>query len=177
MAARFCNPDGSVLPEQLIAMAKSGKTSLTYDTLLDCAAIENELLRYNREWFRQAQDTPFGHGELFELLGYDGLTEEATAIVSGTCIPYMGIPMSRELQTFLEECRRPDSVKEISSIISVADFTKTVKEWKETTSTSPSGRHLGHYKTTLFNERMTALHVSMINLPIMNGFAPERWTH
>jgi hypothetical protein len=54
---------------------------------------------------------------------------------------------------------------------------KTVKKWKETTSTSPSGRHLGHYTTILFNERMTALHVAILNLPIMRGFAPERWTH
>ena len=48
-----------------------------------------------------------------------------------------------------------------------------VKEWKETTSTSPSGRHLGHYKTALFDDWITALHVAMLNLPIMHGFAPE----
>jgi hypothetical protein len=85
-------------------MAQSDKASVTYDTLLDYEAIENELLRYNsREWFRQAKNTPFGHGDLFDLLGYDGLTEEATAIVSGSCTQYMGIPMSRELQIFREE--------------------------------------------------------------------------
>ncbi len=128
VAARFCSSDRTILPEHLIAMAQSDKTSVTYDTLLDCEAIEHELLRYNREWFRQAKTTPFGHGELFDLLGYDGLTDEASAIVLGTCKQHMGIPMSRELQTFLEECRRPDSVKEISSFITIADFTKTVKE-------------------------------------------------
>jgi hypothetical protein len=85
--------------------------------------------------------------------------------------------MSRELQTFLEECCRPTTVKEISSFVTIADYTKAMKEWKETTSTSPSGRHLGHYKTTLLDDRMTALHVAMLNLPVMHGFAPERWTH
>jgi hypothetical protein len=89
----------------------------------------------------------------------------------------MGIPMSRELQVFLEECRRPATVKEISSFITIAHFTKAVKEWKETTSTSPSGRHLGHYKTALLNNRLTALHVAMLNMPIMYGFSRERWTH
>ena len=177
VAARFTNADGTLLPEHLIAMAQADKSSVTYDTILDCDRIEQELLRYNRKWFRQAAETPFGHGELFQLLGYDGLTAEADAIISGTCIPYMGLQTSRELQIFLEECRRPDLVKEISSFISIDNFKKTVKEWKETTSTSPSGRHLGHYKTALLNDRLTALHVAMINLPIMHGFAPERWTH
>jgi hypothetical protein len=150
---------------------------VTYATLLDCNAIEQELLQYNHNWFRQAKDTPFGHGELYDLVGYDGLTAEATAIVNGTCIPYLGIHMSWELQTFLEECCRPTTVKEISSFVTIADYTKALKEWKETTSTSPSGRHFGHYKTALLDDRMTALHVAMLNLPVMHGFAPERWTH
>jgi hypothetical protein len=177
VAARFSQDDGTILPDHLIAMAQADKHSVTYDTVLDCDTIESELLQYNRTWFRQATDTPFGNGELFHLLGYDGLTEEASAIVSGTCISYMGIPMSRELQTFLEECRRPGSVKEVSSFITIDAFTETVKEWKETTSTSPSGRHLGHYKTALLNDRLLALYVDMLNLPITYGFAPERWTH
>ena len=177
VAARFCQPDGTVTPEQLIEMAKSDKTAVEYATILDCNEIEEELLRYNRNWFRQAKDTPFGHGGLFDMVGYDGLTEEASAIVSGQCMSYMGIPMSRELQVFLEECRRPASVKTISTKISRAAFVKTVKAWKETTSTSPSGRHLGHLKTSLLDERLLGLHVDMLNIPIENGFAPERWTH
>ena len=85
--------------------------------------------------------------------------------------------MTRELQVFLEECRRPARVTQISTFITIEDFRQMVKEWKETTSTSPSGRHLGHYKTARFDNRITALHVAMLNLPIMHGFAPERWTH
>ncbi len=97
VAARFCDLDGILLPDHLIEMAKSDKSSVLYSTLLDGDAIEQELLQYNRNWFRQAKDTPFGHGELYDLVGYDGLTAEATAIVNGTSIPYLGIPMSREL--------------------------------------------------------------------------------
>ena len=40
------------------------------------------------------------------MVGSDGLTEEAGAIISGDCVAYMGIPMSPELQAFLEECKR-----------------------------------------------------------------------
>jgi hypothetical protein len=88
----------------------------------------------------------------------------------------MGIPMNRELQVFLEECKHPSNVPEISAFISLEDFNKCVKRWKETTSTSPSGRHLGHYKTAILDDEVAQLHVDMINFSITYGIAPEGWT-
>jgi hypothetical protein len=35
---------------------------------------------------------------------------------------------------------------QIRSRITLVDFTTAIKVWSEKTSTSPSGRHLGHYK-------------------------------
>jgi hypothetical protein len=89
----------------------------------------------------------------------------------------MGIPMNRELQVFQEECQRPSNVPEISAFVSLEDFKKRVQRWKETTSTSPSGRHLGHYKTAILDDEVVQLLVDMINFPITHGFAPDRWTH
>ena len=155
-------------------MAQFDKTSVEYETLLDCNEIEEELTRYNRNWFRQAKDTPFGHGALYEMMGYDGLTDQATAIVEGTTAPSdLGIPMRREVKVFLDECRRPPSVPEIQTTILTDDYISTVKAWKETTSTSPSGRHLGHYRTAILDPRMADLHTQLINIPIAHGFAPE----
>ena len=176
-ASRFSNPDGSITRNQLWNLARSDKNAVGYETILDCVTMEKTLNEYNRSWFRQAADTPFGHGDLYNLVGFDGLTEEADAILNGECIDYMGIPMSKELQVFLEECKRPNQLKEISAIISDEDFQKTVKKWKESTSTSPSGRHLGHYKAAILDDDITHLHVEMLNIPIQLGFAPDRWTH
>jgi hypothetical protein len=178
VAARFCNPDGTIISKaQLIPMAQSDKHSVDDEVVLDSAKINAELLLYNREWFRQAKSTPFGEGDLFRLLDYDGLTEEADSIISGECIEYMGIPMSSELRVFLEECKRPSTVRTISSVISVDDFRKTVRTWMESTSTSPSGRHLGHYKVALLDDMVADIHTSMLNLPITFGSAPSRWKH
>ena len=47
IAARFCSSDGTLTPAHLIAMAQSDKTSVEHATILDCDAIEDELLRYN----------------------------------------------------------------------------------------------------------------------------------
>ncbi|KAI2493431.1 hypothetical protein MHU86_21130 [Fragilaria crotonensis] len=129
VASKFCQPDGSLTKANLIQMAQSDKTSVEYTTILDSEEIEHELMTYNRAWFRQAHETPFGHGELYDMVGYDGLTEEA------------------------------DNIK-----------------WKESTSTSPSGRHLGHYRTAILDDQVAALHTDMLNLPIQYGFAPDRWT-
>lgn len=158
-------------------MAQADKHSVEYATVIDGDIIQEEILHYNCEWFRQSSDTPFGSGVLYDLVGGDGLTEEADAIIDGQCIEYMGIPMSRELQVFLEECKRPESVPTISSIISLENFKTTVKKWKESTSTSPSGRHLGHYKVSLVDDDIASLHTDMLNIPITHGFAPSRWTH
>ena len=72
------------------------------------------------------------------------------------------------------------NVPEISAFINlVEDFKKWVQCWKETTSTSPSGRHLGHYKTAILDDRWRnySILVDMINFPITHGFALDRWTH
>jgi hypothetical protein len=94
VVAKFCQPDGSLTKANLISMSQADKTSVEYATIIDCAEIEHELLQYNKMWFRQAHVTPFGHGKLYNLVGYDGLTEEATNIVSGMCIDH------RELTVF-----------------------------------------------------------------------------
>jgi antitoxin component of RelBE/YafQ-DinJ toxin-antitoxin module len=67
----------------------------------------------------------------------------------------MGLPMSREAQIFLEECRQPTSVSPIETVISEKDYVDAVKAWKETTSTSPSGRHLGHYRTAILDNELS----------------------
>ena len=103
----------------------------------------------------------------FNLVGFEGLTaEEANAIINGNCIDYMlGIPMSNKLKVFLKEYNRPKHLQEILAIISDDDFQQTVKKWKESTSTSPSGRHLGHYKAAMLDDDITYLHVNMLNIP------------
>jgi hypothetical protein len=176
-ASRFSNPDGTLTRDQLWALARYDKTAVAYQTILDCTQMEATLNEYNRSWFRQASDTPFGHGDLYNLVGFEGLTEEADAILNGECMDYMGIPMSNELKTFLEECKRPKQLKEISATISDEDFKTTIQKWKESISTSPSGRHLGHYKAAILDDDITHLHVDMLNIPIEFGFSPERWTH
>ena len=131
VATKYCEEDGSVTRSQLIKMAQTDKNSVEFNTLLDADEIELELLRYNHDWFRQAADTPFGHGELYDMLGYSGFTEEAHVVAEGDCIAHLGIPMSHEVQTFLEECRRPDNVPSVDPVITCKDLLNRPKRGKK----------------------------------------------
>lgn len=65
---------------------------------------------------------------------------------------------------------------EISTELTVQQFISGIKIWKETTSTSPSGRHLGHYKAIIRDAELAQLFTTLTSLPLKYGFAPERWT-
>ena len=156
-------------------MAKSDRNSVNYETVVESNAMEDHLLRYNRLWFWQAAATEFGNGELYEVTGYAGLTSEVDTILEGRYVDYMGIPVTKELKTFLEECQQPASIKTVPYDINVDAYTYGIKGWKEMTSTSPSRRHLGHYKAAFACKETTKLHVRMLNLLIKYGFAPDRW--
>jgi len=75
VAARFCAPDRSLSKLQTIAMAKSDKHLVNYEAILESGVMEKELHAYNHQWFQQAHETPFGHGKLYDFVGFDGLTE------------------------------------------------------------------------------------------------------
>jgi len=46
---------------------------------------------------------------------------------------------------------------------------------KESTSSSPSSRHIGHYKVAVNDPTLDQLHSCMMSFPFMHGFAPDRW--
>jgi hypothetical protein len=43
------------------------------------------------------------------------------------------------------------------------------------TATSPSGRHLGHYKSIVQDANLLSVQVKMMNIAIKNGIALDRW--
>ena len=55
------------------------------------------------------------------------------------------------------------------------DFRRLFTKWKESTSSSPSGRHIGHYKAILGNDDLVDFHCGMLELPLQFGFSPKRW--
>ena len=58
------------------------------------------------------------------------------------------------------------SNSQISTNILPEDFIKCYKHWKETTASSPSGRHIGHYKALINEPDIVAYFCKMLRLPL-----------
>jgi hypothetical protein len=80
------------------------------------------------------------------------------------------LPMT--LQTIFWQLHQQHSV-EVSDLITFDDYKDALSKWKEPTSTSPSGRHLGHYISLLksirdetddMSDRILHLHHTMLQL-------------
>jgi hypothetical protein len=92
----------------------------------------------------------------------------------------------------LRHCERVTELDTIPHQINLADFVSKLKIWSESTSMSPSGRHLGHYKTLLkplttkdleYDEdqlnadhgALLHVHLNIINYCLKHGYSMERW--
>jgi hypothetical protein len=78
----------------------------------------------------------------------------------------------RVLHTFAT----PVSTATGDTVIIPDNYRSTYQVANENTSSSPSGRHIGHYKAILRDPSLVQLHSQMMSLPFQVGFAPQRWT-
>ena len=82
------------------------------------------------------------------------------------------------LRSFLASFAIPENLKDIRDIkstITDEDFKYGITGWQESTSTSPSGRHLGHYKSIVQDADLLRVQVMLMNIAIKNGIALDRW--
>ena len=100
--------------------------------------IEYYLMLRNRLHFGQADGTPLTKPP-FSMAS----TDAAEAILQGKC--HLS-SYSTQCQDLLNACQAIDGQDTISPTISKDEFRGKVMSWKERTTTSPSGRHLGRYK-------------------------------
>jgi hypothetical protein len=88
--------------------------------------------------FGQASPTPFANAPLKSTFNWTGTSPEVQVVLNGDYVPSHS-PAPKKCHP-----SRP-----ISSFISLDAMKNKYRSWKETTSTSPSGRHLGHKHTLL----------------------------
>ena len=108
--------------------------------------VERETMKRNRDHFNSAAGTPFTVYPLSDV-GVSDTNFKTSHLPDGTEIRMPPVTFL-ETETLLDLLRTPlpgAANPNISSRITLEDFTSAIKAWKERTSTSPSGRHLGHY--------------------------------
>lgn len=146
-----------------------------WKTVTNPQEIAKVICQVNTEQYHQAHVTPFGSGPLADILGRRGDTPSSVDLLRGT-IPDLPPLLMPETLRILQTMAREAPAATGSSIITAEEFVSTYAAAGEHTSSSPSGRHIGHYKATLEDPLLVRLHSSMMSIPFQMGFAPERWT-
>ena len=74
-------------------------------------------------------------------------TKEAEEVLNGTYTTEDDPELIEIMKLILTNCVEIDPPKKFTPEIAVAQLRGNMKVWREGTITSPSGRHLGHYKS------------------------------
>jgi len=118
----------------------------TRQPLLERNEMETTLLEYSRTHFASAEGSPFTQEPLARLLQYDGLTSFGDRVTNGQSVGNIH-NFDEPTKAILENLRRKTSADVLPPILDHETLLEGIKKWPERTTTSPSGRHLGIYKT------------------------------
>ena len=153
--------------------------------------LEPVILARNQAHFSQATGTPFSHPPL-DAVRWAGNTDMGKSMLDGT-IDIESLNLTRAERIFVEELRSKvpsDPVNPLpSASITYDEWVNLFHKWRETTSTSPSGAHLGIYKAILAHmdnhskdetpdpmpKRIIESLVALMNGTLKHGFALDRW--
>jgi hypothetical protein len=100
------------------------------------------------------------------------------SILHGT-VDLSNLNLSASIHACIHEmCYPPgeDGSDPVSDLISHEDFSNGFKLLSEDLSSSPSGRHIGHYKAVLGDVELCTMYVTILSLPFKHGFTLRRWT-
>jgi hypothetical protein len=125
----------------LVPLPKEG-IELEYLAITDGPTIERLILQRNIRHFRQAEFTPLASPQVIEKIGFGADTDKSEKLLEGKYDPtdITDDEWSRYLLTSMKR-----HSKELEIEITAAKMMDKYRRWKERTSTSPSGRHLGHF--------------------------------
>jgi len=102
----------------------------------------------NTSLWHTAHGSPFTTAPLSKLQKYDSITPFAKEVVKGTA-DIDSLPLDCATKAFLQHQKHPTHFRAKPQPLNFDKLTKGFKKWPEKTSTSPSGRHLGVYKSLL----------------------------
>ena len=102
----------------------------------------------NRKHFGQAHGTPFTCEPLKTEMGFCGDGPGSEALLQGQ---YHSHPLSPQIQLLLHHLKLTDEMAQLCSFPTILheEFVGKLKAWRESTTTSPPGMHLGHYKSLI----------------------------
>jgi hypothetical protein len=152
LKARFNPRKSNGVSTLMIPDDNSTSKNPTYKIIKNPKDIENLLLQRNVQHFGQAQGSAFTVGPLKNHFGYEGINDNSQNLIQGNDFYDLIDSVGPGEQRILRALNDGSNADTIDIGIPLLEFKKGFQKWRETTSTSPSGRHLGHYKALLRTE-------------------------
>jgi hypothetical protein len=176
-------------PHGLNHILLNKNTELPDRPVFDEAAMEHRIQEWNRIHFGQAYRSPFATPFLRNLLGPYGTNEHSQHILDGRS-SITKDDVSAATFSIIQKLQRVACPNSINFTITAQELKAAYKNWRESTSTSPSGLHLGHEKailtkvekTTLtamnvtpLDDRIFGIKAAFLNLSVQNRIVYPRW--
>jgi hypothetical protein len=142
-------------------------------SVTNLSEIAQTVAEINSQQYHQAHNTPFGSGLVDSMVGRQGDTSTANKLIQGnlpTTPPCYPMP---EVERIINTLARQYPTTPGTSVLTDKEFISTYKKAHKSTTLSPSGRHIGHYKAILKDPMLVTMHTDMMSLPFQVGFAPE----
>ena len=153
--------------------------------------IEFMLRMRNQRHFGQAESdkTPFTTEAMKQKFNWNATTNEAELVLEGD---YNDEDISITTKMLLDNMTRVTELDELTATVTRKELKGKFLAWRESTSTSPSGRHLGHYKVLFstidhrlhegertkyrsFQDEIADCYVIMLNYAINYNYSYKRW--
>jgi len=111
--------------------------------------MDDHLLAYCQHHFSKSHGTPFTVAPLKDLLQHDGLTPFGQSVLQGTA-DFDSLPLDLHTRLLLQHQKYcTPTMQPMHQDMPYDGLMQGFHKWKEQTTTSPSGRHLGVYKALL----------------------------
>jgi hypothetical protein len=137
----------------------------TWSLIIEAQALFEVLTKDSQEHFHQAAETPFVSGPIASKIGPFADNDYCDAVLKGT-FEFEDLAERTEVQDLIKGMRYPDPARPTPSIdtsLTYKGFQSAIKNTRERTSSSPSGRHYGHYRALLRSPTMLGIIAALAN--------------
>jgi hypothetical protein len=155
-----------------------------WEQVHDANNLQEYIQQRNITHFGQAHGTPFTISPLAEQINWSATNKAAEELIHGM-VPLELLSDNIYTNKVLEYIAKRDQLLTINTYMTREQVSTGLKKWREDTSTSPSGCHLGLRRIPAFSSpineiearrgRIQQIQADIINIPIGMGFSPSRW--
>jgi hypothetical protein len=169
---------------RILIPAKNSNENHGWETVTHPEAIHELLRKQNIQHFGMAHGTPFTRAPL-TCLNWEANSNEAEQLISGQLPDALSNLDNKYLEKLIHHICNMPQLPEIECQLTPEEVSQGFSKWREATSTSPSGCHLGLRRVTTYyypdketektKTDILRVQTQVINLPLRHGFSPHRW--